>query len=150
MQRRASDVLPITDPRMTRFWITLGEGVQFVVDCLDRMRGGEVFVPKIPSMNIMDVAKVVAPECRTEIIGIRPGEKLHEIMITPDDAWNTAEFDDHYVIQPATDWWNRGDYLAATGGKPVAEGFMYSSDSNPNWMQPAQLRALLDSEPIEL
>lgn len=150
MQRRASGVLPITDPRMTRFWITLGEGVQFVVDCLDKMRGGEVFVPKIPSMNIMDVAKVVAPECRTEIIGIRPGEKLHEIMITPDDAWNTAEFDDHYVIQPATDWWNRGDYLAATGGKPVAEGFMYSSDSNPNWMQPAELRALLDSEPIEL
>jgi len=150
MQRRASGVLPITDPRMTRFWITLGEGVQFVVDCLDKMRGGEVFVPKIQSMNIMDVAKVVAPECRTEIIGIRPGEKLHEIMITPDDAWNTAEFDDHYVIQPATDWWNRGDYLAATGGKPVAEGFMYSSDSNPNWMQPAELRALLDSEPIEL
>jgi len=150
MQRRVSGVLPITDPRMTRFWITLGEGVQFVVGCLDRMRGGEVFVPKIPSMNIMDVAKVVAPECRTEIIGIRPGEKLHEIMITPDDAWNTAEFDDHYVIQPATDWWNRGDYLAATGGKPVAEGFMYSSDSNPNWLQPAELRALLDSEPVEL
>lgn len=150
MQRRVSGVLPITDPRMTRFWITLGEGVQFVVDCLDRMRGGEVFVPKIPSMNIMDVAKVVAPECRTEIIGIRPGEKLHEIMITPDDAWNTAEFDDHYVIQPATDWWNRADYLAASGGKPVEEGFMYSSDSNPNWMLPAELRALLDGEPIEL
>jgi UDP-N-acetylglucosamine 4,6-dehydratase/5-epimerase len=150
MQRRASGALPITDPRMTRFWITLAEGVQFVVNSLDRMRGGEVFVPKIPSMNIMDVAKVVAPECRTEIIGIRPGEKLHEIMITPDDAWNTAEFDDHYVIQPATDWWNRGDYLAATGGKPVAEGFMYSSDRNPSWMQPAELRALLDSEPVEL
>ncbi|MCC6658336.1 MAG: UDP-N-acetylglucosamine 4,6-dehydratase (inverting) [Rhodocyclaceae bacterium] len=150
MQRRASGVLPITDPRMTRFWITLGQGVQFVVDCLERMRGGEVFVPKIPSMNIMDVAKVVAPECRTEVIGIRPGEKLHEIMITPDDAWNTAEFDDHYVIQPATDWWDRAGYLAATGGKPVGEGFAYSSDSNPVWMPPAELRALLDSEPVEL
>lgn len=150
MQRRASGVLPITDPRMTRFWITLGQGVQFVVDCLERMHGGEVFVPKIPSMNIMDVAKVVAPECRTEIIGIRPGEKLHEIMITPDDAWNTAEFDDRYVIQPATDWWDRAGYLAAAGGRPVAEGFAYSSDRNPVWMQPAELRALLDSEPVEL
>lgn len=150
MQRRASGVLPITDPRMTRFWITLGQGVQFVVDCLDRMRGGEVFVPKIPSMNIMDVAKVVAPECRTEVIGIRPGEKLHEIMITPDDAWNTAEFDDRYVIQPATDWWDRAAYLAASGGKPVGEGFAYSSDRNPVWLQPAELRALLDSEPVEM
>lgn len=150
MQRRASGVLPVTDPRMTRFWITLGQGVQFVVDCLERMHGGEVFVPKIPSMNIMDVANVVAPECRTEIIGIRPGEKLHEIMITPDDAWNTVEFDDHYVIQPAADWWDRAGYLAATGGKPVAEGFAYSSDRNPVWMQPAELRALLDSEPVEL
>lgn len=150
MQRRASGVLPITDPRMTRFWITLGEGVQFVVGCLERMRGGEVFVPKIPSMTIMDVAKAVAPECRTEIIGIRPGEKLHEIMITPDDAWNTAEFDDRYVIQPAADWWNSAKYLAETGGKPVEEGFMYSSDRNPNWMQPETLRALLDREAVEL
>ena len=81
MQKRASGVLPITDPRMTRFWITLGQGVQFVLDSIERMRGGEIFVPKIPSMNIMDVAKTVAPECRTEIIDIRPGEKLHEVMI---------------------------------------------------------------------
>ncbi|MBL8502223.1 MAG: UDP-N-acetylglucosamine 4,6-dehydratase (inverting) [Rhodocyclaceae bacterium] len=150
MQRRASGVLPITDPRMTRFWITLGEGVQFVVNSLERMRGGEVFVPKIPSMTIMDVAKAVAPECRTEIIGIRPGEKLHEIMITPDDAWNTAEFADCYVIQPAADWWDRSAYLAETGARPVGENFMYSSDRNPSWMQPAELRALLDSEPVEL
>ncbi|HLF98267.1 MAG TPA: UDP-N-acetylglucosamine 4,6-dehydratase (inverting) [Methylococcaceae bacterium] len=150
MRRRTTGVLPITDPRMTRFWITLGQGVQFVLDSLERMLGGEIFVPKIPSMNIMDVAKVVAPQCRTEIIGIRPGEKLHEVMITPDDAWNTAEFENHYVIQPAADWWDRNDYLAATGGKPVAEGFVYSSDRNPCWMQPAELHALLDREPIEL
>ena len=150
MQKRASGVLPITDPRMTRFWITLGQGVQFVIDCLDRMRGGEIFVPKISSMNIMDIAKVVAPECRTEVIGIRPGEKLHEVMITSDDAWNTVEFDDRYVIQPAADWWNRADFSAQTGGRPVEEGFVYSSDHNPRWMKPQELRALLEREPIEL
>lgn len=150
MQKRASGILPITDPRMTRFWITLGQGVGFVLDCMERLRGGEIFVPKIPSMNIMDVAKVVAPECRTEIIGIRPGEKLHEVMITPDDAWNTVEFDDHYVIQPAADWWNRVDYLAKTGGRPVEEGFVYSSDRNPWWMKSEELLALLDRELIEI
>ena len=150
MQRRASGVLPITDERMTRFWITLGEGVKFVLDCLGRMRGGETFIPKIPSMNIMDVAKVVAPECRTEKIGIRPGEKLHEMLITGDDALHTIEFDDHYVIQPNDVWWDRDDYLTTSGGKPVAENFEYSSDKNPVWMQPDALAALLKKEAIEL
>jgi UDP-N-acetylglucosamine 4,6-dehydratase/5-epimerase len=150
MQRRTSGVLPITDERMTRFWITLGEGVKFVLDCLGRMRGGETFVPKIPSMNIMDVAKVVAPECRTEKIGIRPGEKLHEMLITADDALHTVEFDDHYVIQPNDVWWDRNDYLATSGGKPVSEDFEYSSDKNPVWMPPDALTALLKKEAIEL
>jgi UDP-N-acetylglucosamine 4,6-dehydratase len=150
MQRRPTGVLPITDPRMTRFWITLGQGVQFVLDCLGSMHGGEIFVPKIPSMNIMDVAKVVAPECRTEIIGIRPGEKLHEIMITPDDAYNTVEFDDHYVIQPASEWWDGRKYAGETGGKPVPEGFQYSSDRNTMWLKPEELEALLAREQIEL
>ena len=150
MQKRASGVLPITDPRMTRFWITLGQGVQFVLDSIERMRGGEIFVPKIPSMNIMDVAKTVAPECRTEIIDIRPGEKLHEVMITPDDAWNTVEFNDHYVIQPAADWWDRADYLAKTGGRPVEEGFVYNSESNTAWLTCQQLADLLQQEQVEL
>ncbi|MBM4199891.1 MAG: UDP-N-acetylglucosamine 4,6-dehydratase (inverting) [Gammaproteobacteria bacterium] len=150
MQRRATGILPITDPRMTRFWITLNQGVQFVLDSLARMHGGEVFVPKIPSMNIMDVAKVVAPECRTEIIGIRPGEKLHEIMITPDDSWNTAEYEDHYVIQPAAHWWDAKGFLAQTGGKSVAEGFQYSSDLNSQWMKNEELQALLEREQVEL
>lgn len=150
MQKRAAGILPITDPRMTRFWITLDRSVQFVIDSIDRMRGGEIFVPKIPSMNIMDVAKVVAPECRTEIIGIRPGEKLHEVMITPDDAWHTVEFDDRYVIQPAADWWNRADFLAQAGGRPVEEGFVYSSDRNLWWMKSEELLALLDRELIEI
>lgn len=150
MQRRADGVLPITDERMTRFWITLGEGVKFVLDCLGRMRGGEMFVPKIPSMNIMDVAKVVAPECRIEKIGIRPGEKLHEMLITGDDALHTVEFDDHYVIQPNDVWWDRNEYLKASGGRPVPEDFQYSSDKNPVWMQPDALTALLAKEAVEL
>jgi UDP-N-acetylglucosamine 4,6-dehydratase/5-epimerase len=150
MQKRADGVLPITDERMTRFWITLDQGVKFVIDSLTRMEGGEVFVPKIPSMNIMNVAQVVAPECPTKIIGIRPGEKLHEIMITQDDAINVAEFDDHYVIQPAANWWNTKEYLAKTGGKQVPENFHYSSDNNSDWMSNEELAALLKIEKIEL
>ena len=114
MQKRKEGVLPITDPRMTRFWITLDQGAQFVLDSLERMHGGEILFRKIPSMKIMDVAKAVAPDCRTEIIGIRPGEKLHEIMITPDDAWNTVELDRYYVIQPAADWWDSKAYIRTT------------------------------------
>jgi len=150
MQCRKNGVLPITDERMTRFWITLGQGVQFVLDSVARMHGGEIFVPKIPSMNIMDVAKVVAPECRTEIIGVRPGEKLHEMLITADDAYHTVEFRDHYVIQPNDVWWDRAEYLEASGGEPVREGFQYSSDSNPVWMTRDQLGALLRKEIIEV
>jgi len=150
MQKRATGVLPITDTRMTRFWITLGQGVNFVLQCLERMRGGEIFVPKIPSMKVTDVAKVVAPECKTEIIGIRPGEKLHEIMITPDDSFQTLELPDYYVIQPAGAWWEPEQYISETGGRPVAEGFQYSSDKNADWMTPARLAELLRHGPIEL
>jgi len=149
MQKRKEGVLPITDPRMTRFWITLGQGTQFVLDSLERMHGGEIFVPKIPSMKIMDVAKAVAPECRTEIIGIRPGEKLHEIMITPDDAWNTVELDRYYVIQPAADWWDSKVYTNDMHARQVPDGFQYSSDRNTEWMSADDLQALLKREPIE-
>ncbi len=150
---RDTGVLPITDPQMTRFWITLEQGIQFVINSFERMHGGEIFVPKIPSMGIMDVAKAVAPECRSEIIGIRPGEKLHEIMITADDAINTAEFDDHFVIQPPpVNWtqWDQDQYLAETGGRRVEEGFQYSSDQNTEWMTVDGLRELLERESIEL
>ena len=150
MQCRKNGVLPITDERMTRFWITLGQGVQFVLDSVARMHGGEIFVPKIPSMNIMDVAKVVAPECRTENIGIRPGEKLHEVLITADDAYHTVELADHYVIQPNDVWWDRAEYLKSSGGKPVREGFQYSSDANPVRMTRDQLAELLRREIVEL
>ena len=111
LKKKAEGVLPITHESMTRFWITLEQGVEFVLHCLQQMRGGELFVPKIPSMNIMDLAKAIAPEAKTEIIGIRPGEKLHEVMISLDDAMNTLEFESHYVIQPAHPWWDNLKYI---------------------------------------
>jgi len=122
--------LPVTDPRMTRFWITLDQGVQFVLDNLERMRGGEIFVPKIPSMNIMDLAKAICPECEIDIIGIRPGEKLHEAMIMEDDARHTREFDTYYVIQPEFPWWNYENGL----GRELPDGFCYSSETNSEWL----------------
>ncbi len=97
MKQKETGVIPITDPRMTRFWITLEQGVNFVLDCFKRMVGGELFVPKIPSMNIMDLARAIAPECKTKTIGIRPGEKLHEVMVPKDEARRTLEFKDYYL-----------------------------------------------------
>ncbi len=133
--------LPITDERMTRFWITLDQGVQFVLDSLQRMRGGEIFVPKIPSMRVVDLATAIAPECEIEIVGIRPGEKLHEAMITEDDARHTVEFDTYYVIQPEFPWWSRE---SVKGGKSLPEGFKYTSDTNTEWLTVEELRALVE------
>lgn len=132
--------VPITDPRMTRFWITLDQGVQFVLDNLERMHGGEIFVPKIPSMNIMDLAKAIAPKCKVDIVGIRPGEKLHEAMIMVDDARHTREFDKYYVIQPEFPWW--GKYQQE--GKVLPDGFSYTSDKNEEWLSVEQLTELLE------
>ena len=131
--------IPITDPRMTRFWITLDQGVRFVLDSLGRMNGGELYVPKIPSMNIMDLAKAVAPDCTHEIVGVRPGEKLHEMMISKDDARRTLEFDDHFVIQPVQDWWDEEKVPTAKGGKLCSEGFEYVSDVNDWWLSVQEL-----------
>jgi len=133
--------LPITDPRMTRFWITLEQGVNFVLACLERMVGGELFVPKIPSMNIMDLAKAIAPECETKIIGIRPGEKLHELLITKDDARRTLEFKDHYVIQPEFHFWKRR--YKVNKGKPVPEDFEYNSGTNPWRLTVEEMRKIV-------
>lgn len=132
--------VPITDERMTRFWITLDQGVQFVLDNLERMQGGEIFVPKIPSMNIMDLAKAIAPECKIDIIGIRPGEKLHEAMILEDDARHTLEFDTYYVIQPELSWWSINEL---NGGKQLSEGFAYTSDNNTDWLTVEELNELI-------
>jgi UDP-N-acetylglucosamine 4,6-dehydratase/5-epimerase len=148
-QRRSTGVLPITDERMTRFSITLQQGVDFVLDCFARMWGGELFVPKIPSYRILDVAAAVAPECRTEIVGIRPGEKLHEEMITDTDALNTVEFDSYYVITPSTPLWDVEQFrLESNGipGKSVADTFRYNSGSNDHFLTLEELGQLIATE----
>jgi UDP-N-acetylglucosamine 4,6-dehydratase len=136
----SSGVIPITDPRMTRFWMTVEQGVKFVLDALGRMHGGELFVPKIPSMNIMDLARAVAPGCEHRIVGIRPGEKLHEMMISEDDSRHCLEFDDYYVLTPEFQWWNPAHH---EGGRPVEDGFSYRSDTNDRWLTVEQLQALV-------
>ena len=132
--------LPVTDERMTRFWITLDQGVQFVLDNLERMYGGEIFVPKIPSMKVTDLAKAIGPECEIEVIGIRPGEKLHEAMIMEDDARHTLEFDDYYVIQPELAWFSQEQL---NGGKALPDGFAYTSDNNTEWLTIEQLSEMV-------
>ena len=133
-----ADSIPITDERMTRFWITLRQSVNFVLSSLAMMTGGEIFVPKIPSMKLVDLAATLAPGVPHRIVGIRPGEKLHEVMITRDDARDTLEIGDRYVIMPSFDCW--GDPFTATeGAKPVAEDFCYASDTNTEWLSPDAL-----------
>jgi len=140
LEKKKEGVIPITDERMTRFWITLEQAVKFVIHCFECMRGGEIFVPKIPSMKITDLAKVIAPECPIKYIGIRPGEKLHEIMIASDDARNTLEFGDCYVIKPDFNWWDNENHLE---GKQVPEGFSYMSNTNPNFLNIDQMKELI-------
>jgi UDP-N-acetylglucosamine 4,6-dehydratase len=125
---------------MTRFWITLEQGVRFVIRCIEQMSGGEVFVPKVPSMNIMDLVRVIAPDCEVERIGIRPGEKLHEVLISEDEARNTLELDDMFIIQPVHPWWRRKTWEKA---KPVPENFRYASDSNPQQLSAAEIRRIV-------
>jgi len=140
---RDKGLLPITDPRMTRFWITLEQGVDFVLNCLERMVGGELFVPKLPSMNIMDLAKTIAPHCETKIVGIRPGEKLYEVMIPKDDARRTLEFDNYYIIQPDFHFWKHryNDF----NGKKVNEDFEYNSGDNPWKLSIDEMREIIRS-----
>jgi UDP-N-acetylglucosamine 4,6-dehydratase len=136
--------LPITDERMTRFWITLDQGVNFVLSSLEMMRGGEVFIPKIPSMKITDLASVMAPDLEQKIIGIRPGEKLHEVMVTVDDGRSTLELEDRYIIEPHFSFWKRGSY-ENKGAKLVKSDFVYSSDLNHEWLDEAGLKKLLEN-----
>ncbi len=142
-----NESLPITDTRMTRFWLTLEQGVNFVLASLARMRGGEIFVPKIPSMRITDLAEAIAPGRPTRIIGIRPGEKLHEVMVSEDDARHTVEFPDHYAILPEFSAPSPG---AGVGGKPCSESFRYSSDTNSTWLTVPDLRKLVGLEPVPM
>ena len=134
--------LPITDPRMTRFWITAEQGVNFVLSSLSMMQGGEIFVPKIPSMNIVDFARAFAPDLDHRIVGIRPGEKLHELLISMDDARTTLELDDRYIITPAFSYWREEGYQIA-GGQSVPEDFCYASDTSPFTLNAETLRRML-------
>ncbi|MDF2384376.1 UDP-N-acetylglucosamine 4,6-dehydratase (inverting) [Nostoc ellipsosporum NOK] len=136
-------VLPITDPRMTRFMISLEQGVELVWHAFDDMQGGEIYVKKIPSMKVTDVASAIDAEARQEIIGIRPGEKLHEQMISAEDALYTYEYPEHFKILPAIHNWSVDPYRIKDG-KKVAEDFVYSSDNNPEWMAPEELQAWIE------
>lgn len=139
LEQSKNGSLPITDPRMTRFWITLEQGVQFVLQCLERMTRGEIFVPKLPSMKVTDLALALAPDCKHEVVGIRPGEKLHEVMITAEDAYHSYEFENHYVIAPQFTWW---DAKYCSEGKSLPDGFVYSSDRNDWWLTSEELKQL--------
>ncbi len=141
LKERATGRLPITHPEMTRFWITLQQGVDFVIRSIGEQRGGELFVPKIPSMRITDLARAIGPDCKHEVVGIRPGEKLHEVMISMDDARHTVDRGDHYVIEPEFPWWTEG----ARVGTAVPNDFSYSSDTNTQWLTEAQLRDIVRS-----
>jgi UDP-N-acetylglucosamine 4,6-dehydratase len=142
---KGAHALPVTDPRMTRFWISLQQGVDFVVASFQRMRGGELFVPKIPSIRITDLAAAMAPHLPIEVVGIRPGEKLSEVMCPLDDSRLTVEYRDHYVIKPSINFWNTDEqgYLhnkLGETGQPVAEGFAYESQTNPWFLGVEEIR----------
>lgn len=146
IKKNGDGVIPITDERMTRFNITLQQGVDFVIQCLEKMRGGELFVPKIPSYRILDLAKAVAPDCKIEVVGIRPGEKIHEEMITETDAINTIEFDDYFVILPSMQLWDIEKFRIESNGKPgryCKYGFKYNSGTNQNFLTIKELKELI-------
>jgi UDP-N-acetylglucosamine 4,6-dehydratase/5-epimerase len=148
-KKRESGLLPITDPKMTRFNITLKEGVDFVLNCLEIMWGGELFVPKIPSYRISDIAEAIAPEANHEIVGIRPGEKLHEEMITSSDAMNTIEFNKYYVILPSINLWDIKKFRNESNshpGKECEDGFAYNSANNSDFLSVDQLRHLIKNK----
>lgn len=143
IKQRDQNKLTITDSRMTRFWLTLDQGVRFVIHCIEQMQGGEVFVPKIPSMKVVDIAKIVAPDAELEEIGIRPGEKLHEVLIHEDEARATVELEEMYVVQPSAAWWFGHDWQKK--GQPLADGFRYSSDSNDVWLTLEEIQEIVAS-----
>ena len=141
LEQRASGTVTVTDERMTRFWITLDKGVEFVLRCLQMMVGGEVFVPKIPSMNIMDLVEAVAPDCEVNFTGIRAGEKIHEVLISPEEARQALEFPDMFVIQPSHPWWKVENW---EGGRALPDGFRYGSDTNDQWLTQEELRTMTE------
>ena len=143
LEQKAKGVLTVTDERMTRFFITLQKGVDFVLECLEMMHGGELFVPKIPSVKLMSIADVIAPDAKKEIVGIRPGEKLHEVMVPEDEARHTLEFEDYFIIQPNFGWWAQKNHLMQNGAKPCQDGYSYSSDTNSRWLTEKEIRFMV-------
>lgn len=139
--QRENGTLMITDPRMTRFWLTLGQGVDFVIRCIEEMHGGEIFVPRISSMSIMELAKTIAPGCKVTFSGIRPGEKLHEVLISEDEARHALELDDMFVIKPLFHWWGGDNWKE---GRELPDGFRYASDINPQNLTGDELQRLLE------
>lgn len=141
LKQRGSGRLTITDERMTRFWLSLEEGVRFVIECIEAMHGGEVFVPKIASMKVVDLANAMAPEAHLDFVGIRPGEKLHEVLVSEDEARNTVETARMYIVKPPQTLWERT--LSYEGTRPP-DGFRYSSDANTRWLDPSEIRKLVE------
>jgi UDP-N-acetylglucosamine 4,6-dehydratase/5-epimerase len=142
-EQKKSGFVTLTDSRMTRFWITLDQGVNFVIDCVNRMQGGEIFIPKIPSMKLMDLADAIAPEIEKRFTGIRPGEKIHEVLLTEDEARHSLEFDNFFMIEPEFEFWQRKDYAR---GKKLPENFRYSSELNKSWLSLKELQQIQCSE----
>jgi UDP-N-acetylglucosamine 4,6-dehydratase len=145
LQQRSQGRITITDERMTRFWLSVEQGVRFTIGCIEKMEGGEVFVPKIPSMRVVELAKAIAPGCTIEHIGIRPGEKLHEVLVSEDEARHTVELEDMYVVQPPEEVWFGHAWKAR--GRTLPEGFRYSSDNNGQWLTLDEIRSIV--EPLE-
>ena len=150
LKKRETGVLPITDPNMTRFNISLTDGVNMVLHALEHAWGGELFVPKIPSYRITDLAQAIGPDCEHPVIGIRPGEKIHEEMITSSDAFTTYDLGKYYVILPQSPNWKLHDYIAHFGATPVPSGFNYSSGANAEFLSVEQLRALIDANVAQM
>ena len=148
IKQREKGEITLTDERMTRFWISLDQGVRFVIRCIEQMYGGEVFVPKIPSMKMIDLAKAIAPEAAIRIIGIRPGEKLHEVLISEDESRATVELEDMYVVQPAAALWF-GHHWSDLG-QPLPDGYHYSSDNNTAWLTVEEIQEIVKPIDTEL
>ena len=141
-QRQKNDgIITITDEKMTRFWITQEQAVRFIIDCLDKMKGGEIFIPKIPSMKVVDLAEVIAPKSEKKVTGIRPGEKLNEILLTEEEARNAKEFENYFIIEPEHAFWNK-DYFKE--GKLLPSGFKYLSDGNNQWLTKEEMKIMLE------
>ncbi len=141
-RQRLKGVVTITDKKMTRFWITLEQGVEFVIKAIGMMQKGEIFIPKIPSMKIIDLTKVIAPKCRIKIIGIRPGEKIHECLLTEDEARHSREYEDFFIVKPEWKFW---ELKLPRGGKKLPEGFRYSSDKNNSWLSREELEEMVQN-----